>query len=347
MYRFFFTFIFFLTSITYSSYQQNAESAKLIKETFALEDANKEITALALSADSNYIAAGLCDGTIYLLYVPRKSCQKIEQMEGYITCLAFSPDNQYLAGGSFNGKLNVLRVTTGEPIIKSVEHASQVMALKFTDQNNFISISETELINWNYNGLTRRAEKPLQVTNLPTELQNIIEQYVTDWVQEKPIFWKKKIKMATILANCKDVFYSTISNKNYIYNIETKKINFQKKHGSLSSLAASSGFVAIGNSTGKIIVSNMSSGSEDTVTDGRTSPYTIKTLTFNADGQLLISGSDRKVSIWDVKKRKRIKLIHEPNKNFIVSTAYSPNGAFMAIGNSQAEVHIVPLLFNH
>jgi len=341
-----FSLILLLSAIISPSHEIKAPAnAQLIKQTLALEeDTNKEITALTSSADNNYIAAGISDGSIYVLHLPSMKSTKVAQLDGHITCFAFSPDHAYLAAGSFNNKLTVLHVATGHMLITSRDHASSLITVGFSDQNNLISISQTELIYWNYNGLTNNKNTPLHITGLPTELQSIIQSYLTNWAQEPPVRWKKKIKIATLLAGHKQVFCSTFSSQDYIYNLEAKNFIAQKSHESTSSLAASSGFIAIGSNTGKIIVSRIGSGTEDTITDGRTSPYAISTLTFNPDGQLLISGANRKVSVWDIKNRKRIKLIHEPNKNFIVSTTYSPDGTFMAIGNSQAEVHIVPLV---
>ena len=67
----------------------------------------------------------------------------------------------------------------------------------------------------------------------------------------------------------------------------------------------------------------------------------VNTVTFNADGSLLASGSaDRSVQLWEVNHFDRSPILLKGHEGWVWSLAFSPDGRNLASGGADASIRI-------
>ena len=122
-----------------------------------------------------------------------------------------------------------------------------------------------------------------------------------------------------------------------VWDMRTGKaqISGRKTGSSIQRLAFSldGKFLAVGYSGGTVLLSNLVTGHDVTLSEGYQIPQPVSGLAFSSDGQTLAVGNtDGGVQLWDTATGRRAKtLITQSESTAVASLAFSPDGKTLAV----------------
>ena len=93
---------------------------------------NSPTRAIAVSPDSELLAAGSFDGYLKLWYLPTGKLRHTIEFNTSVQSIAFSPDGETLATGDGEGRLKLWNISTGKLIKTFVGHRFPVDAVAFS-----------------------------------------------------------------------------------------------------------------------------------------------------------------------------------------------------------------------
>lgn len=320
---------------------------------------NGKAKALALSSDFRYLFSGGEDKVIRV-YDLRKDMEigQLQGHENWIWALAVAGNNEMLASGSSDNKVKVWKLDTFECCFTFVGHSKRISSLSFSkDCKVVVSASTDNLIKvW-----------PLQAKSNPKTLTGH-----TDWVKsivltpDSSIIYSasedKTIRIWNMpetsntnrLSQHSNIIRSiqVLPNSNHILSAgDDGEIQlWDKPKSSFKALvegekainccvqSKKGDWVAAGTIEGCIITVNLRKDSA--VNKVQAHHGTIKAITFNIPGTLLMSGgSDAKVLIWNFPSMK-LKCSLSGHSNWIYSLCFSSNSAYAISGSSDNTIKI-------
>jgi WD40 repeat protein len=290
------------------------------------------INDIAFTPDGSSLVSVDLDNTIKIWDIATGNVVRSWQQTG-VWVIAVSPDGTLIAGGGTDNKIYVWALQTGNSVTTLQGHTAAVSSIDFNPTcSSLLSECEVGLVSGGFDNRVR-------LWNLETGNSRVLNGHVNPVV------------VVAFNPNGQSVVSGSSNGAMIEWNVRTQRqISTLRGHSStVSAIAFSTNCVdlrglctflmASSGDDRRVLLWDALAGQQiDELHNTHTAA--IRSLAFNPDGQLLVTGSsDFTGRILDIQNDRELKVLSQ-HTNFVSVITFSPNGQLIASGSTDETVKL-------
>jgi WD40 repeat protein/uncharacterized caspase-like protein len=324
------------------------------KPLYAIENAGKALTSMAVTPKSNFLATASSDGSIKLWKASdRQLIKTLSTHKGAVNSILFSPDGQMLASAGEDGTVKLWKTSDGSLIKTLTGHKSAINSLAWSpDSKNIVAAGASGKIT--FFAIADGTQKTLQ--NAGDRVNDIAFSpngkilAVADSDGTIALWSKEGILLATLKGHSTDVLnldfsadgrqLVSASADNTIKLWQVERIGKPILDAASVSWSPDGKTIATTSKDGKIQLWQRDENGLKPLKTLDNIGSNASVVLFSPDGQSLASGgSDRKIRIWNLADGK-LKQTLSGHLETITALAFSPDGMILASGDKDRMIRL-------